>query len=236
VSKLAKLVIIAASAVVLLGAALVFLLQNPAEVTDGTIVLCDREPTDIQKLTVTNGYGSYEVNAEGEGYTVHDIPAPLVDIEEFYALMTNSAKVSAVRTADKGLQDPAVFGLDTPEADVRVGYRDGTALTLSVGDKERVTGNYYVRVNGEKTVYLMESAACKGFLEPAKAYIEDTATPELALSSPLSAILDVTFTGGENLIIRSKSNRYSRAARRSKGRRYPSEPPRISSEAKEHMN
>jgi hypothetical protein len=52
-------------------------------------------------------------------------------------------------------------------------------------------------VAGDPAVYLMESERSAGFLLPKKAYVDDMVTPELALSSPLSALLDVTFAGGE---------------------------------------
>ncbi|OQY20925.1 MAG: hypothetical protein B6I34_08020, partial [Anaerolineaceae bacterium 4572_32.1] len=49
---------------------------------------------------------------------------------------------------------------------------------------------------GNPAIYLMASEHSAGFLLPKKAYVEHQVTPELALSSPLSALQDVTFTGG----------------------------------------
>jgi hypothetical protein len=90
----------------------------------------------------------------------------------------------------------APYGLAEPAAQVEIGYADGSALTLLLGQLERVSGDYYLAIAGDPAVYLLAAERAAGLLLPQKALIEDLITPRLALSSPLSALLDVTFAGG----------------------------------------
>ncbi len=191
-----RLVVITAIAVALLGVAAALLLLNPVTQEESGTVFKDFAPVDVKQVRIGNAYGAFDIAFTGEGYLVDDIPAELVDMQEFLDLLTYSASVSALRTVASAPDELGVYGLAEPAATVEVTYADESTLTLLIGSVERVTGNYYCSVAGDPAVYLMESARCAGFLLPKKAYVEDLVTPELALSSPLSALLDVTFTGG----------------------------------------
>jgi hypothetical protein len=110
--------------------------------------------------------------------------------------LTDSGKVHASRTVASGPEDLAPFGLAEPLARVKIVYADKTSLVLAVGKVEPISGETYFQVEGDPAVYLMPTERCAGFLVPKRAYVDDQVTPRLALSSPLSALLDVTFTGG----------------------------------------
>jgi hypothetical protein len=192
-----RLVLIAAALVALLALAAVILQRNPATPEDGGIVSFKAvEPVDVRNVLINNAHGTFEISFTGEGYMVDDIPAELVYIEEFRDLMTDCGRVYATQMVAPKPQDLAVYGLSEPAARVDIAYADESTLALLIGDTERVTGDTYFSVAGDPAVYLMEAEHSAGFLLPKKRYVEDLVTPELALSSPLSALLDVTFTGG----------------------------------------
>jgi hypothetical protein len=195
-SREARLVLWLAVAVVLLGATALALHRSPPEAIDESLTFKAVAPTDVLRVGITNAHGAYEIAFTGEGYLVGDIPAELVDRQELIALLTACGQVEALRTVADAPADLAPYGLAEPAAQVEIGYADGSALTLLLGQLERVSGDYYLAIAGDPAVYLLAAERAAGLLLPQKALIEDLITPRLALSSPLSALLDVTFAGG----------------------------------------
>lgn len=193
-SKQLRLVIIAAVLVAALGAIALILLQP--DTSSDPLAFRDSAPTDIRSVHIQNASGSFDINAEGDGYTTDDIPPELLDMEEFISLMTYAGAVNAKQSVDNAPSDLSLYGLDNPAAAVDIAYNDGSTLSLTIGSAEPISGNYYFTVDGKPTVYLIEAARCAPFLQAKKDYIDDMVTPSDQMSSPLSAILDVTFTGG----------------------------------------
>jgi len=193
--KLIKLIIGGLAAIAVLTAALIIVNNITVNKESGVTVFVNKNPEDIQTLNVTNGYGTYEITSEEDGYVFDDMPANIVDTEGFYELMNHSCAFGALRTVEENAADLSVYGLDTPSAIVKVTYTDGKEFTLTLGSKERVSGNYYGMVNDDGNVYLFASEDVLYFLISKESYILTTVTPELQVSSPLSAVLDVTFSG-----------------------------------------
>jgi len=105
------------------------------------------------------------------------------------------------------------MGLAEPSAEVEIQFFDGAFLYLNIGNVERISGNFYATVitTSDTTigttpgatpnatvdgVYLIPHAMAEPFLLPKTQIISRLVTPPLAVSSPLSAIRDITFTGG----------------------------------------
>jgi len=193
--KLIKLIIAGLAVVAVLAIALVIVNNISANKDSEVKVFIEKEPEDIQTLKVTNGYGSYEITAEDDGYVFDDMPANIVDVEGFFELMNHSCAFGALKTVEENAKDLSLYGLDSPSATVEVTFNDGKEFTLYVGDKERVSGNYYGMVNDDKNVYLFAAEDVLYFLIRKQDYISLVVTPELQVSSPLSAVLDVTFSG-----------------------------------------
>ncbi|MBN1248266.1 MAG: DUF4340 domain-containing protein [Anaerolineae bacterium] len=191
-----RLVLIAGIVVVLLGAVAALLALNPPASEDGGVSLKAADALDVVQVDIRNVHDTISVSFTGEGYLVDDIPADLVDAPDLIDLLTYSGTVLTERTVTSEPRDLGLYGLSEPAARVAVTYADGSALALLIGDVERVSDDTYFQVEGDPTVYLMASERCASFLVPKKAFVEDLVTPELALSSPLSALLDVTFSGG----------------------------------------
>jgi hypothetical protein len=192
-----KLVLIAAGIVTVLGIVAGVLVLNPEESASSEVSFKAVEPVDVFQVVISNEHGTFDIAFTGEGYQVDDIPAELVDVEELIDLLTYAGKVYALRTAATEPQDLARYGLADPNARVEIIYLDESRLTLTIGNVEPVSKQTYVRVGDDPAVYLMKSERMNGFQLPKKAYVEDQVTPKLALSSPLSAVLDATFRGGQ---------------------------------------
>ena len=187
--------LIALGVLLALGAAYLILTANPVSADSGVVVFIEKDPTDIQTLDVTNSFGSYEVYAEDDGYVVDDIPASIVNVDGFYELMYHGSAFGALKRVEANPHDLAKYGLDEPQASLSVQFTDGETFAMKIGAEEVVSGNYYGQVDGDKAVYLFSSEDLTYFLCRKEAYISLQVTPVLAVSSPLSAIRDVTFSG-----------------------------------------
>lgn len=194
-SREARLVLIAALVVAVLAVVALALQLTPPTTETREVVFKAAAPSDVARIAIHNAQGTFEVVASDAGYAVADIPPELVDQDDLHSLLAHSAVVQALFTVSSAPRDLAPYGLAEPAARVEIAYADGSTLTLLLGHQERVTRNYYARVEGDSAVYLLAAERCEGFLLPKEAYIEELITPQLALSSPLSAILDVTFSG-----------------------------------------
>ena len=186
--------------IALLSAALVILDSKEEKSENGVKVFVDREPADIRTLSVHNEFGDYSVyfDEEQDGYVFDAIPVNILDVDGFYELMNHSCGFGSVRLVRENASDLSEYGLDQEHARVKVEYSDGQTFDLMIGAKEQVSGNYYgmVMSDDEKgNVYLFPGEDMIYFLIRKESYISYQVTPELAVSSPLSAVRDITFSG-----------------------------------------
>lgn len=75
------------------------------------------------------------------------------------------------------------YGLDDPQCTVTARDAQGTELTLQIGDKNKTTGLYYVRVEGLDEIYTVSSSAVMPFLTARYDRIEAEEFPEIAADS-----------------------------------------------------
>lgn len=183
-------------AVALLGVIFVLLRDAPEETVAEGVVFTNAEPVDVKYVTVNNDGGEYSFYFEEDGYVLDDVPPKIADMNAFISFMTNCGRLSATGEAAEKNADLGRFGLLTPAAEAEIGLFDGTVVRLTVGDMERISGDYYAAVDGYEGVYVMPAELVSQFLQPKTQIISRFVTPPLAVSSPLSAVRDVTFTGG----------------------------------------
>jgi len=225
-NNLIRIAIIGVIAVGVLAIALFILsVTEPANTASTRIVFTSAEPTDVQSVSVKNSSGEFRFffDFEEEGYVLDDIPPYIADIEAFFDFMANSAQLSAIMQIPEHEVDLQEMGLTTPStlvaidfldrsqpsALVTIDFFDGTHISLNIGNIEPISGNYYatatVLEHREElpatairfdSVYLIPRAIAEQFLLPKTQIISRFVTPPLAISSPLSAIRDITFAGG----------------------------------------
>ena len=213
--NLITFVIIGAVVTAALAVIFIVLLRNPAELSNNDIIVfASGEATDLRSVAVSNQYGDFyfHFDAEEGGYVTDDIPAYLVDVDVFVEFMARSSQLAALRAIPPGAYDAYETGFDNPLASVKIEFFDGSNFNLTIGVMERVSGNYYALVSGtgiERSgdyVYIIPQYLAQQFLLPKTQVITRYLTPQLMLTSPLSAIRDISFAGGalaEPVFIRS---------------------------------
>jgi len=168
------------------------LLQPSPRAAQGqAITFTSVEPVEISSVSVQNATGAYRFYYEGDGYVLDDIPASIADLNAFIDFMVNAGKLSAIRQLSG---DPMEYGLEALSATVKIDFFQGKTLRLDIGGREAISGGYYVAWEGG--TYLMAPAMAEPFLRPKTQVVNPVVTPPLMVTSPLSAIRDVTFTGG----------------------------------------
>jgi len=196
--NLKRLSIIGIVTVSLLAVIYVLLLQEQeADWQDG-VIFSSATAADVQSVTVTNESGTFHFyfDPDDGGYVTDEIPPFIVDIDVFIGFLTNSARLSAIRTIPFDESDSQDWGLENPSAEAEIVFFDGTSLRLYIGNIEPVSGNYFAAVDGFEGVHIIPRMVAEQFLRPKTQIISMHVTPPLVFSSPLSAIRDITFEGG----------------------------------------
>lgn len=178
---------------VLLAVTLSLLLLSTQETEDLTLTLSDRKVTDVRAVHLTNATGTLQVGMAEGGYVIEDLPSEHVDIKQFIDFLGACADFRHLPLVVKKPDNLAVYGLDAPRAVLNVEYTDGATISLSLGMQEPISGDSYCTAEGHDGVYLIESEQADFFLLAKNDLLSLWVTPELALSSALSALQDVTF-------------------------------------------
>ena len=166
------------------------LLNQPEEplpvrtMAGGRIYTCDAEDVMRLRITLRSGDswemirledGSFAVDGE-EGYRI-----------ESQTLSSLLSAVSAVTYEDILTEDASAyeehmadFGLETPRIVAEVGYRDGTAITLRIGDSYALeeTGWCYTLIDGDSRLYALDTGTADS-LAVSKASLHPVEQPVL---------------------------------------------------------
>lgn len=194
--KLLRLLIAEIAVVAVLAIALLVLILNPVGSSEETYVFAARDATEIASIHVEHEGGVIDVKTQDGGFLIDGIPSELTDINTFIEFLTACSEVEAVQKVNAEGKDLAEFGLAPCQAWVYVTYTDGSELSLQLGSMEPLSGNYYFSVDGEDGIYLLEGEQASFYLMVKESLIAFNVTPELEVSSALSAVRDITFSGG----------------------------------------
>ena len=197
IRRLTVMIIIFALLSGMLGGLFFFLLGQEQPKKPESLVFSQREPTNIERIDVKNTEGAYTISYDSVngGYVIGDVPADLVDMDLFIRMMVDCSTVTASSRLEKGQAGLPAYGLDSPQAECRIAYDDGTQLTLNIGHREPVTGDYYLQVDGRPGLYTFGKEAAETLLRGQKGFVSRLVTPKLEVSSPLSAVRDAWFSG-----------------------------------------
>lgn len=182
-----RLIIIICIIAAVLGGA-VFLLMKTApeeEETDDTeevttSLLYDKAPSDLEKLTVENEKGTYEVIRVGEGdsavWTVASIANLPLSGSVMSKLVDNSSSLTAQQTVVEAPEDISIYGLDAPSATFTAEFSDSakTVKKLIIGNLTPEETKRYVMLEGDPKVYTVFNTALSCFLEDKYALINKT--------------------------------------------------------------
>ncbi|MDE5993596.1 MAG: DUF4340 domain-containing protein, partial [Oscillospiraceae bacterium] len=190
------IIIICVIAAVLAGAVLVLMKTAPQdeEQTDTaeevtTLLLYDKAPADLAKLTIENESGTYEVVRVGEGddakWTVMEIADLPLSGSVMTRLLDNSVSLTAQQTVSEAPEDISIYGLDAPSATFTAEFSDSakTVKKLLIGNLTPEETKRYVMLEGDPKVYTVFNTALNCFLQDKYALINKTVFSAQAAAS-----------------------------------------------------
>lgn len=146
-------------------------------------VAAEMDKASISGIAYAYEGESLRFTKDGENWKVADDPNFPLNESKITAMADALAKVTAKRTAADTMASAADFGLAEPALTVTATLADGTKTTLRFGDKNSVTGDTYLNVEGSPTVYTVASTVPGKFNYKLYALIADEAFPTVDAAS-----------------------------------------------------
>lgn len=173
--------------------------QAASEAKDGSIPLLDVTGDTLEQVAVQYE-GETLTLLPGDGWTLAEDPDYHLDDSACDTIRTALADMRAKRQLEA--QPGEDYGFDAPRLVVNV-TAAGERTTLTVGAENPVTGDVYVRRNGEDTVYAVDAAKFR-CMEQTKAGLFGAFSPAGITVSDIEAVC-YTLKSGETIKLQSVS-------------------------------
>ncbi len=177
------LITLAVALVVGLGvlAAVLFIPDAPDDtastIPSQKVLLYEKPSADLEKLTVTNQYGSYEVTQKESGnFHIAELDSYVVDQSYIESLVKSYTSLNAKKLIAENPEDISIYGFDEPVATATLEYPDET-ITVVIGSAEPTTKGYYCKLEGSNSVYLLTSGIGGRLLSGKLSYVDTVITP-----------------------------------------------------------
>lgn len=197
-NRMVRNVIIAAAACLVLAGAAWFLLKPPSSKPDtqSTVKLLeDKNWQQVTQVQVENETGAYTVRKESNGYTVHDLPSSVVNMDYVAMLLDESSQIAYEEVVEDSTDNRKNYGLDMPVSTVTITYDDSSSTQLLLGIEEPVSkGRYAMLADGDQIV-LLKGNRCIRFLMPVEKYIHYIIIEPNESTDVLRSLGDITFGG-----------------------------------------
>lgn len=92
-------------------------------------------------------------------------------------------------TSDTCIENPedlGQYGLDEPSMTITVTLKNGSSIILNIGDANGMTGDYYLQVEGNTSVYTLSPSVVSAFEKTPEDFIEETETESETESEPVT--------------------------------------------------
>lgn len=112
---------------------------------------------EVTAISWASGDENISLEQQDGAWTMADDAAFPVDQEKAADMAADIGSLTARRQLT-GVESLADYGLDAPLFSVTVSLADGTAATIEQGGDNSLSGQTYVRVSGDDSVYLVDDA------------------------------------------------------------------------------
>ncbi|NLL76986.1 MAG: DUF4340 domain-containing protein [Clostridiales bacterium] len=114
------------------------------------------DASSVRQLSLTNENGEFSFTKEGDTWYEDSDKAIDIDVGMLEKTIT-AAVVLTSEDAVENVEDMSQYGLDNPEISVTYTTEKGST-TLKIGDYNSSISKYYVCVDGQNTVYTIDSS------------------------------------------------------------------------------
>lgn len=125
---------------------------------------------DIVKISITNSNGKFSFEKKDDNWIYAENPEIELEQITVNSLSWDYITLKPNRILDENPIDLDQYGLETPNATVRLGLKDESEVTFLLGNASEAKNGYYFMKQGDKTVYLMSSLESENILHPFEYY------------------------------------------------------------------
>lgn len=180
------LILLAAVAVFGVGAYLLNLSAKQKEAAEDTASTVE-QPTLISTsadtasgLEFSHGDETVAFSKKDSGWVYAPRESFELDTSKVDTMISSLVDVQAVRTVSDTNDSAADYGLEKPAVIITVTDPEGNAQTLSIGDKNSTTGDYYASVDGKDGIYTISSDVYNAFDVSLMSLLTDESFPSLS--------------------------------------------------------
>lgn len=145
------------------------------------------------KLSFTHDGQAIDLAKENGAWVYEPRESFALNTSKVTELFTSLKDVESVRTVENASTDTSEYGLEEPAVAITVTNIDGTTQKISIGDKNSVTGNYYVAVDGKPGVYTISEDLYNTF----NVGLMDLLTPESYPTIEADSVTGVEWSNGD---------------------------------------
>ena len=162
---------------------------------EGAVTLSDRAQNAFSSVVIENASGSYTITCDEEGYHCDQLKGLPLSENAFDALAQECTSLTAwgplEQTKDPDSPAPD-YGFDLPLARAQAVYSDGGGILIEVGAQIAGTDQYYIRVNGSKSVYRIDRGSIRYLLADPSVYLDLSLAPYGADGTVLPSRIKLT--------------------------------------------
>lgn len=124
-----------------------------------------KKNNEIERLLLKKKKGENILLINGETPFIEGLPDVELNGVKLYHIFNNFANLTADQlVVKKNTEDLAQYGLDNPPVSVIGDIKERKSIILHIGNKTVDGSNYYVRLDDDKTVYLIQSSVGNYFM------------------------------------------------------------------------
>lgn len=155
--------------------------KNQEETEEEEVYLLDIETKNVTNLDIKNGDSTISFAKEEDNWTVSGEDGFPLNETELENVLTDLSELSVEKTLED-IDDLSEFELDSADKTVTIQMDDGTEHVITVGMENTSLSQYYITIDGEQPVYLVETGNLSFLDNDLYNYAQTTEFPVIASS------------------------------------------------------
>lgn len=155
--------------------------KNQEETEEEEVYLLDIETENVTNLDIKNGNSTISFAKEEDNWTVSGEDGFPLNETELENVLTDLSELSVEKTLED-IDDLSEFELDSADKTVTIQMDDGTEHVITVGMENTSLSQYYITIDGEQPVYLVETGNLSFLDNDLYNYAQTTEFPVIASS------------------------------------------------------
>lgn len=133
------------------------------EEEDNSVNILTLEEDSISKIEYSNETGGMTLIKDNDIWYKEDDQSYPINQTKVQNMISSISSISSERLVGNNLDDLSEYGLDKPLIKITVTEEDGNTTVLSIGTKLVTGDGYYFTMNGEGTVYTVDTSIYTSF-------------------------------------------------------------------------